>query len=99
MRNDYFIFSNPTPEIDEGTDFQWPSYEGNRSEPQFLNINDKDDVRVDDDRSNFVFQVWRVAHECLYYYRCLELEVMKGRIEKYLSSDTSSIDLNKLFES
>ncbi|EAT48433.2 AAEL000545-PA, partial [Aedes aegypti] len=97
--SNFVKYGNPTPEIDEGTDFQWPSYEGNRSEPQFLNINDKDDVRVDDDRSNFVFQVWRVAHECLYYYRCLELEVMKGRIEKYLSSDTSSIDLNKLFES
>ncbi|KXJ69215.1 hypothetical protein RP20_CCG028307 [Aedes albopictus] len=95
--SNFVKFGNPTPDFDEIADIQWPAYDGNSSNPQYLNINDDDDVRVDDDRSHYIFQVWRVAHECLFYYRCLEVQILKEKIDKYLTSDQGSINLEKLF--
>ncbi|XP_062559323.1 juvenile hormone esterase-like [Armigeres subalbatus] len=97
--SNFVKFGNPTPEDDELSDIKWPAYNGNETAQQFLNINDEDDVQIDDDRSNFVFQVWNVAHQCLYYYRCLQVDVLKEKIDKHLLSNQTSIDLDKLFVS
>lgn len=63
-----------------------------------LNINDENDVREDDDRRNFIYQLWSRIHGCLFYYECSPVQDLLDRVERYSSENYSSMALENFFD-
>ncbi|XP_065089677.1 juvenile hormone esterase-like [Ochlerotatus camptorhynchus] len=95
--SNFVKFGNPTPDDGDWNGIRWPPYNEYSSGSQFLNINSEDEVLVDDDRSNFIYQIWSKAHDCLYYYRCLPVEALLDKISQHLNGNQTGFDLDSLF--
>ncbi|EDS44432.1 cholinesterase [Culex quinquefasciatus] len=97
----FIKFGNPTPNFTDNIEVIWPPYNSgdNASAFQYLNINERNEVRVDNDRSNFAFQVWNTIHNCLFYFECTPVDILLKKIIQQLESRVTKLDLDSLFDS
>ncbi|XP_055620245.1 juvenile hormone esterase-like [Toxorhynchites rutilus septentrionalis] len=96
--SNFVKFGNPTPGKSDNINVLWPAFNSNLSTPQLLNINDENEVREDDDRWNFIYQLWSRIHECLFYYDCSPVEDLLDKVERLSSGSLSSVKLEDLFD-
>ncbi|XP_039453691.1 juvenile hormone esterase-like [Culex pipiens pallens] len=96
----FIKFGNPTPNFTDNIEVLWPPYNSgdNASAFQYLNINERNEVRVDNDRSNFAFQVWNTIHNCLFYFDCTPVDILLKKIIQQLESRVTKLDLDSLFD-
>ncbi|XP_053695388.1 juvenile hormone esterase-like [Sabethes cyaneus] len=96
--SNFIKYGTPTKVSQSSSDKSpWESFNGNNSEAQYLNIDKQVEMRADDDSSNYIFQVWDRAYNCLFYSNCTPTRKLLDRINRQLNSNTSETNLMSIF--
>ncbi|XP_055539314.1 juvenile hormone esterase-like isoform X2 [Wyeomyia smithii] len=75
----------------------WEPFNSNNSVAKYLNIDKENEMRKDDDSSNYIFQVWDRAYNCLFNYNCVPVRKLLDKINRILNSNSNETIATSLF--
>ncbi|XP_058459413.1 juvenile hormone esterase-like isoform X2 [Malaya genurostris] len=96
--SNFVKYGNPTPRKTDKISVLWEPFNGNNSAAQYLNINDSNEMRKDDESSNLIFRLWSKVHNCLFYYKCYLVQDILQRMKQLLELDRLDVSLENLFD-